>query len=62
MVQPVRINQVGDYCKGEEINITLTMEYKQVKSLSILENGAGVAIATKSIWETWGKPAIKKLG
>ena len=34
------------------------MEYKDVKTFVILDNGASVAIATKIIWEAWGKLAI----
>ena len=29
-------------------------------SLAILDSGAGVAIATKKRWESWGRPALRK--
>ena len=47
LVQPVAINQVGNYCEGEEGNTTLPVESNKVKSLAILDNGVGFAIATK---------------
>ena len=59
-VQPVPLNKVGDYCEGLDGNITLPIEYNDVETLAILNSGAGVAIATKLIWEKWGKPAIRK--
>ena len=36
------------------------MEFNEVKSLAILDSGAGLAIATKEVWESWGKPALRK--
>ncbi|MCO5583996.1 hypothetical protein L7F22_037914 [Adiantum nelumboides] len=58
--QPVPINKVGDYCEGEESNTTLPVEYNEIKTIAILDSGAGVAIATKQTWEKWGKPALRK--
>ena len=58
--EPVPINKVGDYCEGEDGNTTLPVEFNEVKSLVILDSGAGVAIATKEVWESWGKPALRK--
>ena len=60
-VQPVLISKVGEYCDGEDGNITLVVEYNNVKTLSILDSGANIAIATKSLWEAWGKPAIRRM-
>ena len=37
------------------------MEYRGVNTLAILDSGAGVAIATKKIWESWGRPALQKM-
>ncbi|MCO5564867.1 hypothetical protein L7F22_018535 [Adiantum nelumboides] len=58
--KPVSINKVGEYCEGEEGNTTLLVEYKGVKTLAILDSGAGVAIATKDIWEKWDRPTLRK--
>ena len=35
------------------------MEINEVVSTAILDSGAGVSIATKLMWEKWGKPAIR---
>ena len=51
---------VGECCKGEDGNITLPVDYNNVKTLAILDSTAGIAIATKSLWEAWGKPAIRR--
>ena len=59
-VQLVPLNKVGEYCEGVDQNITLPIEYNDIKTLAILDSGVGVAIATKNIWEKWGKPAIRK--
>ena len=29
-------------------------------SIAILDSGAGISIATKSIWEKWGKPTVRQ--
>ncbi|MCO5587465.1 hypothetical protein L7F22_041414 [Adiantum nelumboides] len=58
--QPVRINKVGDYCEGEEGNTTLRVEYNVIKTIAILDSGTRIAIATKHIWEEWGRPVLKK--
>ena len=43
------IKKVGHYCEGEDNNTTLPIEFNEVKSMAILDNGAGVAIATKDV-------------
>ena len=58
--EPVPLNKVGDYCKGEDSNTTIPVDFNGQQTLAILDSGAGVAIATKRIWESWGKPAIRK--
>ena len=50
-VQPVPLNKVGDYCEGEDGNITLPIEYNDMHTLAILDNGACISIATKNIWD-----------
>ena len=58
--EPVPLNKVGDYCEGEDSNTTIPVDFNGQQTLAILDSGAGVAIATKRIWESWGKPAIRK--
>ena len=53
--EPVPINKVGEYCEGEDGNTTLHVEYNGHKSLAILDSGAGIAIATKQVWEACHK-------
>ena len=60
-LQPVPVNKVGEYCEGEDGNITLPAKYNNVKTLAVLDSGAAIAIATKSLWEAWGKPAIRRM-
>ena len=57
MYEPVPLNKVGDYCEGEDSNTTIPVDFNGQQTLAILDSGAGVAIATKRIWESWGKPA-----
>ena len=40
-------------------NTTLHVEFNRVKTKAILDSGVGITIATKAIWEKWGKPAIR---
>ena len=58
--EPVPLNKVGDYCEGEDSNTTIPVEFRGQRTLAILDSGAGIAIATKKIWESWGKPAMRK--
>ena len=55
---PVPINKVGQYFEDDHGNATLPMEINGIVSMAILDSGAGVSIATKLMWEKWGKPAI----
>ena len=59
-MQPVPLNKVGEYCKGSNGNITLPIEYKDIKTLSILDSGARLAIATKAHMGKMGKTTHKK--
>ena len=47
--EPVPLNKVGDYYEGDDGNTTLPVEFNDVKSLAILDSGAGVAVATKKV-------------
>ena len=58
--KPVPINKVGDYCEGEDGNTTLPVTFNGITTMAILDSGAGVAIATKQMWDAWGKPALRK--
>ena len=57
---PVPLNKVGKYCEDDEGNTTLPIEVKNIISTAILDSGAGVSIATKTIWVKWGKPTIRR--
>ena len=58
--EPVPISKVGDYCEGEDGNTTLPIIFNKITSLAILDSAAGVAIATKQMWDSWGQPALRK--
>ena len=58
--EPVLLNKVGDYCEGQDGNTTLPMKFNNVTSLAIVDSGAGVAIETKQIWDSWGQPSLRK--
>ena len=58
--KPVPLNKVGEYCEGEDGNTTLPVEFNECSHKAILDSGAGIAIATKGTWESWGKPALRK--
>ena len=58
VVESIPINKVANYCEGEDGNIPV--EFGGQTSITILDSGAGVAIATKNMWESWGKPALRK--
>ena len=56
----VPINKLGDKAENNEGNTTLPVLIHKIKSIAILDSGAGVGIATKQVWEAWGKPAIQR--
>ena len=43
----------------DEGNTTLPLEMASIVSIAILDSGAGISIATKSMWEKWGKPIVQ---
>lgn len=47
--EPVPINKVRNYCRGEDGNTTLLVEFMEVKSLAILDSKMGILIATKEV-------------
>ena len=60
VVKPIPVNKVGNYCEGEDGNTIIPVEFAGQTSIAILDNGAGIAIATKNMWESWGKSAMRK--
>ena len=57
----VPINTVAYVPKADDTgNTTLPLEHSDYKAIAILDTRAGVSIATKSIWEKWGKRALRK--
>ena len=56
----VPLNKVGEVIKKDEGNTTLPVEVESIISMAILDSGAGISIATKTIWEKWGKPKVRR--
>ena len=56
---PIPVNKVGQH-EGEDGNTTLPVTINKMKSIAILDSGAGVSIATKAVWKAWGAPTIRK--
>lgn len=48
----IPLNKLGEYCEGEDENTTLQVSFGGY--IAIIVSGAGIAIATKDIWEKWG--------
>ena len=40
-------------------NTTLLVKHGNVIFMAILDSGSGMSVATKSIWEKWGKPTMR---
>ena len=53
--EPTPLNKVGLYNEGEDGNTTLKAEFNDCEHIAILDSIVGIAVATKSTWETWGK-------
>ena len=51
---------MGGTTKDDEGNTTLPVEINKIKSIAILDSGAGVGIATREVWVAWEKPALKR--
>ena len=57
----VPINTVAYVPKADDTgNTTLPLEHSDYKAIAILDTGARVSIATKMVWEKWGKRALSK--
>ena len=50
------MNKVTGLKVKDEGNTTLPVECEGIKTIAILDSGS---IATKSIWEKWGKPTVR---
>ena len=61
-IRQVPFNKVSAYQERnkDKGNATLPVEYNGVKTMAILDTGAGIGIATKAMWEKWGKKALRK--
>ena len=46
---PIQVNKVGEKVEDDEGNTTLPITINNVKSIAILDSGAGIEIATKSM-------------
>ena len=58
-VEHISINKVSKKIGPSEGNTTLPVEHGSIISIAILDSGAGISVATKSIWEKWGKPTVR---
>ena len=52
-----KVGKTNEHIQG---HTTLPVKYKDIKSMAILDSGAGISIATKTIWEKWGKPTVRQ--
>ena len=56
----IPIHGMDDYYKGDDINATLTIKYKDHTIISILDGGAKITIIIKKCKEEWGSPLLEK--
>ena len=56
----VALNKVSGVQEKDEGNTTLPVNYEGIESMAILDSGAGISITTKTIWEKWGKPTVRR--
>ena len=61
-LKQIPFNKVSSYQERnkDKGNATLPLEYNGVKTLAILDTGAGIGIATRAMWKKWGKRALQK--
>ena len=59
--EPIELKKVSSIRTKDEGNTTLPINHKGIESIAILDSGAGISIATKSIWEKWGRPTICRM-
>ena len=59
-LEPVELKKVSGIQTKNVGNTTMPINYKDIESIAILDSCAGISIATKSIWEKWGRPTIRR--
>ena len=61
-VQKLSFNKLNNYGKHRagKGNSMLPIQISRVKTLAILDTGAGVSIATKAMWIKWGQLFLRK--
>ena len=61
-VQKLSFNKLNNYGKhrADKGNSMLPIQMGKVKTLAILDTGAGVSIATKAMWIKWGQLSLQK--
>ena len=61
-MQNLSFNKLNNYGKhtADKGNSMLPIQMGKVKSLAILDSGAGVSIATKAMWFKWGQLSLQK--
>ena len=50
---PTELNKVSEIQCKDKGNATLPANYKEMDFIAILDSGASISIATKTIWEEW---------
>ena len=60
-IAPEHLCKLSQYVKAENDkgNASLQISVNAIKSLAILDTGAGVSIITKETWEKWGKDPLQ---
>ena len=61
-VRQVPFNKVSSYQERNKDKgyATLPLEYNGIKTMAILDTGAGIGIATRAMWEKWGREALRR--
>ena len=54
----VGLNKVSGIKGKNKRKTTLPITYEGIQSIAILDSGVGISIATKTIWEKWGRLTI----
>ena len=54
-----KLNNQGKY-RADKGNSMLPVQVDGIKTLAVLDTGAGISIATKAMWVKWGKLSLRK--